>query len=179
MSRPSLLTYLVGNIASLVAVFCLMLWSIYAAFTGQVGWWIALAAIVVTSMSVNAGNRLTEYRNWKRDWDAMSGASPRQQLRIPAWRQMLGATILGVGAWGALKYGAQPGMEIPALLFWIGLALLLGRWVFMAAWRKRANAKAVAARDAPVTVVLPIPRQSPDAVAAIAALPWYCERLLK
>ncbi len=178
MSRPSLLTYLIGNVASLVAVFGLMVWSIHAAFVGQVEWWVALVAIIATGMSVNAGNRITEYQNWKHDWDAMSGAPPKRSPRIPGLKQIVGVAILCVGAWGAVTYGGQPGMEIPVALFWVGGAFAVGRGLYVLAQRGRSKAKAAASRDVAVAVLLPIPRQSPDAVGSITQLPGYCGALM-
>ncbi len=181
MSRPGLLTYLVGNpVSALLVVFATLI-LVVGAFSGSVHWLVALVAVIVTGHAMGCNRRLQEYGRWKREWDGMGGqATAKKSLRALA--KLLSLRILfGVGGWLLLAFltlGAahQPGAGILVALFWLGSAFLLGNAVYRAIRRRRAGRKAT---NVTVRVCLAVPRSSPSLAQANAALPDYCRLVMR
>jgi len=181
MKRPGPHIYLFGNP---VSTFVLAVAAIYLGYE----WWIgaaspvaAIAAVIAAAFASKANERLEAYNTWKREWQVMSGEAPTAgRLLIPyrALRIVLGLTVWSLFAYVALDPGPRQDVQIAAALFWLATALLIAGGIYRLV-KRRSRSRPKPARDVPVTICLPVPRQSAALSQALAALPEYCRSLLK
>jgi hypothetical protein len=181
VSRPSLLTYLFGNMLSVGALGLATIFLVYQAWTGGTSWFVPIVAIVVTAYAGGCNGRIEKYRLWKREWDAMGGETPAglKLPRIPGLKYVVGFVLWAIFAAGIPGLAKQPGMGIPVALFWLGSFLMFGTAIYRAVKSRRPQARTSAKHDAMVSVSLPVPRQSPELRTAHAALPEYCRPLFQ
>jgi hypothetical protein len=165
---------LFGNPLVMLAVGAAFLWTGYLWLVGRGDGVTAFALLIAASYCAKANDSQEKYRQWKREWDIMSGkaATPAfslRALRIPA----------AIGLWLIFAAAAAQMMNDPeqrwaALLFWAGSALGLINMLRLAA-KRRAPARR---RDNSVSLCLRVPGRSPAIPRAQAALPDYCQRLI-
>lgn len=174
MTRPSLLAYLFGNPLSMLALGLGVIVTAYQCYSGTGSAVTMVAAIVAAAYAANAQERITAYRGWKREWDAMGGDIPR---RRPLGRRTIAIVVWSPMALVAAFPGPDPQMRQGAALFWWANAaittLLLYRAIRSHRTRRRDDT-----RERAVTVVVGVPRQSTTLAAAYAALPDHCQRVL-
>ena len=178
MKRPGPHIYLFGNP---VSTFLLAIAAIILGYE----WWIgaaspvaAIVAVIAAAFASKANERLEAYNAWKREWQAMSGEAPTAgRLLIPyrALRIVLGLAVWSLFAYVALDPGPRQDVQIAAALFWLATALLIAGGIYRLIKRSRSRPKS--ARDVPVTICLPVPRQSPAVAHTFMVLPGYCRAL--
>jgi hypothetical protein len=194
MNRPAPVCYLFGNVLGCVAT------SIFAAyvviFTYQQSTWpnliCSFVSVQMALYSFRARRRIADYRQWKREWEAMSGVGPRIEARKRRLRTrvlvLLGAlTWYGSAVWLSehARDTDNPEFGYVAALF-IGLGVL-GVWLLLriivrhalrVATRIRAR---IAHNKGPhvVRACLPVPKRSPRPGHIVSALPDYCLPLLQ
>lgn len=179
MKRPAPYIYLVGNPVSMLAIALL---AIYLAYE----WWIGVASPVVpivafalATSAFKANDRLEHYQEWKREWQAMNGEAPTAgRLLVPARtvRLVLGGIGWCVMAFFALNPGDQPELQVASVMFWILTLVLIANAIYR--WFKQRRGQRPA-RDEPVAICPPVPRQSPALKQAYAELPDYCVTLFR
>lgn len=182
MNRPNIFAYLIGNIVSVIIIVIATIVVTYQAWQGAGSWVVAIVMIVILGSAMNAAHRIDSYRTWKRDWDAMGGGPPPGVTlpRLPGLRVAGGLIIWAIFAIGAVKVAADPGMQLPVALFWLGSLLLAGRGFYVLARRNQVAVNTTTAtRDTAVAICLPLPRQSPTVNEAMQALPEYCAQVMR
>lgn len=186
---PGLVGFLIGNPVSVVVIVGASGWYLYrwwydsAPFVFGIHYdWIALLSVVMIFQSINAGKRVAEYREWKRNWYAMQGRQPPSLFgflnRIPGFRWLVLAGISGGAAYYAMLYPHDPQVQTLAkpviaafpVLVVIAILYRLER-AFRQWWMRYQRAK-------PVRQCRSRPRRSPRVAQAYTALPDYCQRLL-
>ena len=181
MKRPGWFDYLVGNFVSVLALTVAAILLGIAAFASQVSWFAAIAGLVFMGWGWGANQRLTAYRNWKREWDTMNGvAEPvRSSKKWGPLRIAIVAVAWAVMAYVAIDQAQQPEMQIPVGLFWLATALLAIRLLYLMVRRRRsATTPDVLRRDMPVALCLAVPTSSPSVNEAMQGLPPHCRRLM-
>ncbi|MBI1262763.1 MAG: hypothetical protein GC184_13675 [Rhizobiales bacterium] len=178
MNRPGFLTWLIGNPLSLIGMWLLTAFLAYAWYAWQAPVLFPIVAAVVALSSLNANEHLGEYRQWKREWQAVGGEGGASVInalfRSRVVRFVVGGIIWCAFAYAAITAGNQQGMQAVAGLFWLGTMGLIARRIYRFARRNRAKPKPQEIRDVPVTQCLPVSQQSPGLAQALAALPDYC-----
>jgi len=181
MNRPTIFNYIIGNPVSVIG-----LWILTAFLTYQ---WYALNGPVLLPIiaglgaisASNAAQRIGKYRDWKRDWDAMSGIAPAPAgafLRTPAVRLFVGVPLWLLMAYGALTVTNTPGGRVAAGLFWLATLLVVGNWMVQAVRRRSARRpKARQVKEVIVGQCLRAPMRSPALQQAYRELPDYCRPL--
>lgn len=174
MNRPPATTMIFGNPVVFLTVGAAFLWTGYLWLAGRGDGVTVFALLIAASYCARASDRYDKYRQWKREWDIMSGKAAARgaslrALRVPA----------SIGMWLVLAAAAAQMMNDPeqrwaALLFWAGSAL---GFINMArlAIKRRTPARR---RDSAVSLCLRVPGRSPGIAQAQAALPDYCQQLL-
>jgi hypothetical protein len=181
MRRPGLVTYALGNPVSVVGLSGAACFCIYEWWTGQGAGLLALVVALVAISSVNASERLSTYGQWKREWQAMGGETPRSFVSPRAFR-VLHITVVAVIWVGAalvvLTEQREPGMQIPAAMFWLAtvIAAIAGIRKMLRRGKRSAPQRA---KDVPVTLCVRIPAHSTTLNAAFANLPDYCLTLFR
>jgi hypothetical protein len=181
MTRPGIITYAFGNALSVTVLVAATCYLGYQWYTGNVAGFFVLVLGLVTISAGNANSRLTRYRDWKREWDAMEGRAPSRSFfpisgRVARW-------LVGIPAWLlfgylALTSGNGAGNRVAAMLFWlatvVGIVGSLIQW-----WRSRSTKRSpVGSKDVPVTLCVKAAGQSADLSDAYRALPTYCASLI-
>jgi uncharacterized membrane protein YbhN (UPF0104 family) len=176
MKRPSVLTYVLGNTFCLLAILAGGGFFIYQWWHGLGSDIVPIVAGLLMIMAVNAGQRLSEYGNWKRAWDAMADNAPPPRRR-GRWRPVVGTLILALYALAlvGLDY-SRPKNVLAAVCFGVTILILIGATIYRAAKRKSGD-RARPTADVPVTISLPVPRTSPDIQQMYQGLPDYCAKL--
>lgn len=154
----------------------LTFWSVWQWTRHEDAWPIAVSFGLLAIAATNAEEQVRRYRNWKREWDAISGVPPRPRK----WPVYLGM-LLGVPVFAALvSVGQREGalavavvVASPlALMAVIGLALIgIGKLMQRSTRARKVVPVRVAVRRALVRV--------PSLDAAYRNLPPYCQTLLK
>jgi hypothetical protein len=177
MKRPSLATFLFGNLASCFAILIIGGFLIYEWWIGQVHVLVAVGALSAILNAAAANDRLNKYNHWKRAWDGMSGEPRRNRGRV--LRGFAG--IVGWAIFAALATQLDrrdPANQVAIGLFALGSAglILIGlRRVWKRAIPGQRRPRRI--KDVPVTISLPVPRDSPDRRQIYQGLPDYCARL--
>ena len=177
MKRPSLFTYLIGNPFSGLGIVGFGGYLIYAWFQGRTTGFVALLAAGAISMAVKAGDQLTEYYFWKRQWDAMAGIAPGERF---AWLWRKVNKPIAVALWLSGAYGIttldprKPETGLATLGFAAGTLMIIG--VLLYRWRKRVRRRRPA-KVVPVDIALEVPRRSPGPKEFMKGVPGYCARL--
>lgn len=176
MNRPGILTRLIGHPIGTLAMMGGGGLAIYQWWIGQAGDLVPVIAVLAISTAANAHSRVSEYKNWKRAWDAMGGqGSPPARPGI--WRTLGGLIVLGVLAYGlAVADYRDPAIRVTGALFVVGSLGLFG--LALTRWRrKRSAASGRRQPDTVVAISLPVPRASPGGKQLYQNLPDYCSRL--
>ncbi|MDI7774687.1 hypothetical protein [Asticcacaulis sp. EMRT-3] len=180
MKQPGATAYLFGNPLSLLALVLAMFCTGYNALTGNGSGWLAIAALVAVSYSVNSSRQITAYARWKREWDAMSGNPPRQPLyaRHPWLRYVVGGSAWVFGAWMAFTT-TDRALQWAVAVFWLGTVLGIGVLLFRLAKSLGRSVKHAMPKQKMVVTVCPVvPMRSMNASDACQLLPNYCRSLL-
>ncbi len=183
MIRPSWYNYLIGNPVSALAIFAVGGYVLYLRWIGATTNIAAVVTAFVMIGTVNASDRLSRYRDWKRKWDGLAGhrQGPGVLARLLRTSFVRVVLILMLDA-GALAYVDRhpytPEGEVVGLLFLggnglvvIGVLYRLVRWLFV---RPRRSA-AKAAMPVDVAVCIPLPKQA----ARHGNLPDYLHDLME
>lgn len=173
MNRPNFFHYIVGNPLSTMAAIGFSGYLIYRWWTGQADGGVVVIAVFVFGTAMNSNQKVTDYGNWKRSWNAMGGTSGWIRWR---WLKKPAAVLIWVGGAFALTQldPRQPQTQLAiagytmasALLVIVLLYRLVRRW-----WRRRPR------KIVPVAISLPVPRQSPGPKQFDRDVPEYCYRL--
>jgi hypothetical protein len=177
MRRPNLSTRLFGHPIILVSVLLIGGWLIYEWWRGNADILVAIGAGLAITTCANAHQRRDDYLNWKRAWDAMGGDAPPPRVRRP--RPIVGLILwllIGVALFSLVKPNDQT-TQLALIGYGLVGVVLIAR-TFQLYWRQRSVAEPRrAAKAQPVSIALPIPKQSPDTRQLFQALPDYCGRL--
>jgi hypothetical protein len=173
--QPNLPTRLFGNPASAIALLVAAGFCIYEWWSGQGSGGLALIAFLAAGYAMAASERLEKYKQWKREWEAMEGNRPAPTAARPltALRAVLALAVWCFFAFLALSQANQPDAQLGVGLFWLATAVIVVAGI-ASLFRKRRNTRTRVVTDIPVTLCVPIPRNSPSAAQAFAALPQYC-----
>ncbi len=174
MTRPPAATMFFGHPVILLLAGAGLLWTGYSWVMGEGEGLAAFMFLVLCSACAKANDRYENYRQWKREWDIMSGKAARARLRLGALRLPAAIATWCLFAAFALQWMNDPELRWAALLFWAATGIgTIGRlW----SWLTRTSRGR--SRNAPVTVCLRVPGRSPGVGQAQAALPDYCRELL-
>ncbi len=177
MNRPSSLTCFLGHWVVTLGVLAIGGLLLFQWWQGQVDSDIlpAVAAVVMIS-AANANQKLTEYKNWKRAWDALGGVSTRRkQHRLS--RQMLGFLLWLVTALALTTLDRSQPKTVVAISCY-GLATLpLVVWLVFQYRRQRGPDRKGPGKEFIVSVSLGVPWRSPGTRQFTRGLPAYCSRL--
>lgn len=196
MIRPSLFSYAIGNLFSCMVILCLAAYMLFQAWDlyqhrETICWLVGVIALMMGSSALKANTRISNYNDWRSDWQGVSGEQREASERKRGRTSLVLFTAAG---WVGLAYwlsihagqGASATDNYVAAIF--GLVTLLGiflgvgllalrlvRWV-----RRRGNA-ADAKRELNhiVSACLPVPGDSAQPNQITAALPSYCKPLLQ
>jgi len=180
MNRPSLFTYLIGNI---LCAPLLVLGSGYVLWQ----WWngvltgvAAMIALVVMVKAITASDTIAAYHDWKRRWNAMEGRAPAPPLlrRIGAVRGMRPLLLVifwGVAAHLHATYPGDPDIQLGAAVALLALSAAIVGMAVGAAYRSLRRPK----RLAPVKLCQRRARRAATRERATRALPDYCKKLLQ
>lgn len=174
MRAPAATTYLYGNPVVVLGLTGLTAFLGYAWLAEGASWLPAVALSFVTAGSYRAANRLTTFRRWKAEWDAMGGqtAKPFQIPKVLSY--LFAGAVWLVTALATSTMVDEPGAALPVLIFWVGsiIAAVVG-------WRKLADRRAAQASKAQpvVHVMLAAPRGGNSVREAYNALPEYCAQI--
>lgn len=179
MKRPSVITYLFGNLVSVLALAGAAIYFIYQWWTNHGSATAAVVALLVASYATSNSERLQKYYQWKREWDAMEGRAPgagfARLYAHPAFRLLIGGPIWCAFAYFAIQPAKDPAMQVAAGLFWFATLIMIVGWIAILLRRRKSRRPKF--RDVPVTLCVSVPRQSPALAQAFAALPAYCHPL--
>jgi hypothetical protein len=177
MKRPGPLVWLFGNPLTVIALVIAAMYFIYQWWSNQGSPVAALIAFLVAGYSAGASDQILKYQQWKREWDAMEGraSGPGIARFYPALRIVFGLSVWCVFAFFALQPSNDPAMHVASGLFWIATLIMIGGGI-VRQFRRRKPAKQTV-RDVPVTLCVPVSRNSPTVAQAFAALPDYCHPL--
>ncbi|MDH4745874.1 hypothetical protein OMP43_17755 [Sphingomonas sp. CBMAI 2297] len=176
MKRPPASVMFFGHPLVVAAVGCFALWLGYLWWTGAAEGVGALVALLAATGCARAGERAGKYRQWQREWNAMSG-TPRGGVSLGGLRKV--AAIVGGLLAGllALSYLSHPTLSWAAILTLLGLGIAVLRAMTGGA-KTKASAKRAASTPSVAQCLRP-PGQSTHLNQAYAALPDYCRRMLR
>jgi hypothetical protein len=151
-----------------------------------VPWWVLALGLFVMAQALRVRWRYTQYRDWRRAAEELSGAADMRRA-VAARRRPVLIALASVALWfGCIWWvgthsARDPTSEVAAVL-WFGISLA---WLWMGVrrlWRwishKRLIAAAQRERDHVVALALSAPRNGPTVDEARTALPDYCKALL-
>ena len=177
MRQPSRSTYVLGNNGSVLLIFAFCGLMLQQWWVGHVDSdWAPIAAVLAMAAAGGANRQLSDFKRFKRNWEAMGGSTvgkpffgqTLRALGILAW------VMLGIGLFG-LNYRDPSSLWIAG--FW-GIATAV--WV----WRRLPRSAPLrrrlkAAKLVVVAISLPKPRRSPGRAEILHLLPAYCAGVLE
>lgn len=180
MNRPPLIAYLIGNTPVALGVVGLGLFALYQCWTGELNWPAGLAAVLAMSACINASERISQYRSWKRAWDAMEDAPP-----VPprpwkeAARRLLGLALLALGLAYMVANRNAPEYQLGLAAMIVLLAAAVIIWIVQR-WRRVRRADSDSASDPIVAISVTAPLIAvPHLRVAFQRLPDHCLRALR
>ncbi len=195
MKTPSLITRIMGTpwVAAALYAFCGLVVLGWA--SGEVSWWVGVAALCFAWNVGKAVHDLRRYKRWWADWEAM-GSVPGVAAPAPIVRRckvsshwgkvMVAAASLVIIPMFVAAPGAGEALRNGLTLLWLGVATYL-LWKLAASIRRalfhtgatRATARGKASEPADIVKwVLPPASSSPSRADTMRGVPDYCARLM-
>ena len=179
MNRPSTITYLFGNMAVAGT-------SLIATLIGGWGWLagfvplsLVLAGLGVTCICSQARVKITAYRSWRAQWEALDDPAPATNTTSRTPVSLVDRILIGVmlACWLLLAIGVKtPQQKTAWIYFTIGL-VVYGLVALVKRVRRRAVTRPEAAtpRDDNVAICIERPLLPvPNLQDAYLQLPRYC-----
>lgn len=151
-----------------------------------VPWWVLALGLFVIAQALRVRWRYTQYRDWRRAAEEVSGVADMRRAAAARRRPVLvwlasAALWFGCIGWVEIR-GAHDPLSGLADVLWLGVSFawlwmgvrLLWRWVS----RKRQMAAMRRERDHVVAISQPTQRSTPTVDEAREAVPEYCKALL-
>jgi len=182
MNRPPLTTYLIGNpLVASTAVIAFGI-SLYRWWHGQFSGGATFVIFILTCSAMQASQRLNDYRNWKRSWDALDGASRAPAKRRPVLKALLlaGLILLAVGVLS--QYPQTPATQTALGGLVIALLVLLAYGLFhlLCSAIRRIRRRRSTPKPHPVAICVTQPLLAlPTLTRAYECLPDHCAELLR
>jgi hypothetical protein len=177
MNRPHIFYYAIGNPLSALALTGYGGFLIYQWWIGQMSGGAVALAVFVIGTAMNANQKITDYGNWKRSWDAMGGGSGRW-FWVWLWIKLhkpIAVLIWFGGAYGLTRLNPhRPETPLAIASFTIGSATIVIAGLYRLwrrFWRRRPR------KIVPVAISLQVPRKSPGPRQFNKGMPAYCARL--
>ena len=134
-----------------------------------------VGAVLAMIAAANANRQVTEYKNWKRAWDALGGARATRSkthwgiyICTPIW-MLTGAIIFSLDH-------DHPDRAVAIVCFAV-VSTCLFIWIWYRDYRQKNPSRARPRKEALVAISLSVPRKSPGAKDIYKGLPGYCTRL--
>ena len=151
-----------------------------------VPWWVLGLGLIVIAQALRVRWRYTQYRDWRRAAEELSGAADMRRAAAARRRPVLialasAALWCGCIWWVGTHSARDPTSEVAAVL-WFGISLA---WLWVGIrrlWRWIGHKRQIAAirreREHVVALAVPTGHAAPTVDEARAALPDYCKALL-
>lgn len=147
---------------------------LYAAWCGGGdGAGAGLFAVAMLAGVGQATARANAYKQWKREWDAMSGEAPPSSAKYDRSVRALFGAILAFGGLYLTASSNAPG-NLPLVGALVAISIAVLAW-----WRKRRHGAARLKGIVPVQVVAAMCGPVPTLDAAYAGLPDHLKHLVK
>ena len=182
MKKPAPLTFLLGTrrVCAVASVSAVLM--VYGWYTGQLSmpWFLPLIAVSLAFKSFKAKREVAIFNQWQSQWNAMAGVAEPVKT---SWRQRPWAITI----WFCLALLAvtQP-FHDAAINSACGVALVpVSGWLIVKFFRQltrrlsTSRGKAAVSKQHVARICLPVPRHCATVREATAALPGYCQALLK